>query len=182
MSGDTAAADAHLSRFKDSPREFQTVGMRAEVAAWAGRLNEARRLYEETVRLAERRNLPETATGYIARLSWMELVFGNTEKATKEARRVLARKPNYDHRLTAAMALAATGAVSEVETIAADVIRSHQQHTIINSILVPTVKAGVELAQKRPERAIEQLASDDTLRNWVWPRLSYRHICAANHT
>jgi tetratricopeptide (TPR) repeat protein len=157
LAGDEAASTRYLERVKASGREFDAMAARAQVAAWAGRIREARQLYEEAVQLAERRNLAEAATAYLARATWMELVYGNKDKAGTEARRVLARKPGYESRLAAALTLAATGSVAEAEAIAGELEQSYSQHTSIKLILVPQVMATAELARKRPERAIEQL-------------------------
>src|SRR5262249_59495076 len=53
---------------------------RGELVQWdtsEGRIREARRTYEEAARMAELRNLPEVATGYLARETWMEFPYGN---------------------------------------------------------------------------------------------------------
>ena len=73
--------------------------------------------------MAERANLPDVATGHLAWATSMELAYGNLDRASQQARRVLARKPSYDPKLRAAMALAATGSTAEAEGIAAELAR-----------------------------------------------------------
>ena len=133
------------------------VGARAQVAGWAGRVDEARRLYEQAARLAERRNLADVGTSHLAWATWMEVAYGNKEKALEQARRVLARAPSYDPALRAALALAACGRDAEAEAIAAGLAASHPDHTLINSVLIPIVRAGVALARQDPALAIEHL-------------------------
>jgi eukaryotic-like serine/threonine-protein kinase len=157
VAGDRDAAARHIDWAKGKLREFDIVGARAQVAAHSGSVREARQLYGETIRMAELRNLPDVATGYLAQAAWMELTYGNTERAVDAARRVLARKPSDTPRLRAALTLAATGSIGEAEAIASDSARTNPEHTMVNAVLGPIVKAGIELGRKRPERAIEQL-------------------------
>ena len=87
----------------------------------------------------------------------MELAYGNTHSALQDARHVLASTPNYDSRLRAALTLALTGYTDDATVIASDLASSNPEHTIINSVLVPIVRAGVEVSRNRPELAVEEL-------------------------
>jgi len=62
-----------------------------------------------------------------------------------------------DPRLRAALTLALTGSEHEAETIANELVVTNPEHTLVNSVLVPIVWAGIELARNRPEQAIEHL-------------------------
>jgi eukaryotic-like serine/threonine-protein kinase len=157
MAGDDQAAARHLDWARNNSREFDMVGARAQVAGFVGRVREARQLYEETARMAERANLRDVAAGHLAWAASMDLAYGNVSRASQEARRVLARKPSYDARLRVAVTLAATGSTAESEDIADELSRANPEHTFINSVLVPIVRASIELRRRRPDRAIEQL-------------------------
>jgi DNA-binding winged helix-turn-helix (wHTH) protein/tetratricopeptide (TPR) repeat protein len=157
LEGDEQTAHRHLEWARDKPREFDMVGARAQAAAWSGRVREARQFYEDAARLAELRNLPDVGTSHLAWATSMELAYGNADAAVQLARRVLARAPSYDSRLRAALVLAVMGSDREAESIASQLATANPEHTIINSVLVPIVRAGVELARKRPAQAIEQL-------------------------
>jgi tetratricopeptide (TPR) repeat protein len=157
IAGDEEAAMRHLEWARDRPREFDMIGARAQVTAWSGSVREARHLYEEAVRVAEFRNLPEVGTSHLAWASAMELAYGNCDRAVHEARRVLARNPSYDPRLRAALVLAKTGFACEAGAIADELATANQDHTFINSVLVPVVRAAIELHRERPDLAIEQL-------------------------
>ncbi len=109
MAGDAQEAVRHLDWARDQPREFDMIGARAQVHGWFGRVASARQLYEDTVRVAELRNLPDVGTGHLAWALSMELTYGYVDAARQLARRVLARNPGYDARLRAAIVLAATG-------------------------------------------------------------------------
>jgi eukaryotic-like serine/threonine-protein kinase len=157
LAGDEEAARRHVDWARDKPREFDIVGARAQVTAWAGRVSEARLLYEDAVRMAELRNLTDVGTSYIAWEAWMEMAYGYTQRAVDQARRVVARNPSYDPRLRAALVLAMAGSTREARTIATALKKANPQHTFINSILLPIVNGGIELGRSLPTPAIEQL-------------------------
>jgi DNA-binding winged helix-turn-helix (wHTH) protein/tetratricopeptide (TPR) repeat protein len=157
LAGDAEAAARHLDWAHNKAREFDMVGVRAQAAAFSGNVREARGLYEETVRLAERAGLPDVGTGYLASATSMELAYGNVARAAEQARRILGRRPSFDPKLRAAAVLAATGAAAEAEAITDELVRAHPQHTLITGILVPLARAAAELHRQRPDRAIDQL-------------------------
>jgi DNA-binding winged helix-turn-helix (wHTH) protein/tetratricopeptide (TPR) repeat protein len=157
LSEDQALATQHVEWGRDRPREFEIVGARAQVAAHEGRIREARDLYEQTAEMAEFRNLAAVGTNHLAWASWMELAYGNKEKALAEARRVLSREPSYDPQLRAALTLSMCGFTNEAASIADDLEANHPEHTIIKSILVPIVRAGIALANNAPAQAVKEL-------------------------
>jgi len=157
LAGDEEAAARQLAWARDNAREFDMVGVRAQAAACAGRVREARELVEEAVRMAEARNLPDVGTGYLAWAASMEMAYGNAGIAQRSARTVLTRRPSFDKHLRAALALAMTGSPGEAEAIVRELAHGNPEHTIINAVLGPMVRAAVELRRRRPERAIEQL-------------------------
>ena len=146
IAGDAQEAVRHLDWGRDQPREFDMIGARAQVHGWFGRVASARQLYEDTVRVAELRNLPDVGTGHLAWALSMELTYGYMDAARQLARRVLARNPGYDARLRAAIVLASTGddrEAEEAEEMARALAAAQPDHTLINAVLVPIVMASV---------------------------------------
>jgi DNA-binding winged helix-turn-helix (wHTH) protein/tetratricopeptide (TPR) repeat protein len=157
MAGDDESAARHLEWARDRPREFDMIGARAQAAAWSGRVREARQLHEDAARMAESRHLPDVGTSHLASAATMEVAYGRFEDAVALARRVLARQPGYDPRLRAAMALALAMHGQEAEVIVNELAAGRPEHTIINAVLAPTVRAAIELGRGRPEVALERL-------------------------
>jgi eukaryotic-like serine/threonine-protein kinase len=155
--GDEGAAASQIEWAKDRPREFDMVGARAQVLGWSGRVREAWVCFENAARMAQSQNLSAAGSGYLAWATWMDLAYGNTDAAQREAQRVASGSSSYDARLRAAMTLAVTGLAEEAETIADDLVAANPEHTFINAVLAPLVRAGVELARKQPTSAIEHL-------------------------
>jgi eukaryotic-like serine/threonine-protein kinase len=157
VEGDLEGAAKHFEWARGRPREFEMVSARAQAAAWMGKVRDARELFEEAGRLAEMRQLPDAASGRLARIMSVELAYGNGHEAGKLARRVLASKSSYDPRLRAAAVLAATGSAGEAEAIVAELVSASPNHTLINSVLAPIVRATIELSRNCPARALEEL-------------------------
>jgi eukaryotic-like serine/threonine-protein kinase len=157
LSGDTQGAARQLAWASDNSRAFDMVGAHAQAAAFAGKVRDARQLYDETARMAERAGLPDVGTAHLAWATSMDLAYGNGSRASQQARRILARRPSFDPKLRAALALGATGSTAEAEAIVDELTRAHPSHTLITAVLAPMVRAAVELRRQRPERAIEEL-------------------------
>src|SRR5262249_7398999 len=81
------------------------------------------------------RNLAEAGSNHLAAAVWMEVAFGNKERALDGARRLLARNPGYDPGLRAALTLAICGCADEAQAIADELTKANPEHTIINSVL-----------------------------------------------
>jgi eukaryotic-like serine/threonine-protein kinase len=157
LAGDEDEARLHLEWGRDKPREFEFFAARAQIAACSGNLEEARELYERTAQMADARKLPEVGSNYLSGATWMELVFGNRDMALVGARRVLSRKPGYDPTLRASLTLAMCGCEDEAQSILDEITAAHPEHTIINSVLGPMVRAGIALAKGEPTQAIAEL-------------------------
>ena len=157
VDGDSGAAARQLEWARGRTREFDMVGAQAQVAAYAGRLRDARQLYYQAMRMAQAANLGEVAIGYQARVGWMEAIYGNGDRASTIATQVLSHDTNDEARLVAASTLALSGAAADAERIADEVARANPEHTLINAVWVPIVRASVALARNEPRRAIEQL-------------------------
>src|SRR5262245_47640366 len=157
LDNDEETAKRHLEWGRDKPREFEFVAARAQVAACSGRLREARELYEETARMADARNLAEAGSNHLAAAVWMEIAFGNKGRALHGTRRLLARNPGYAPRLRAALALAICGCADEAQAIADELTKANPEHTIINSVLAPIVRAGIAATRNQPAQAIAEL-------------------------
>jgi len=157
LRGDKEEAARHVDWGRDRPREFEIVGARAQVAAWAGKVREARELYAQTDQMTQSRNLADVGSNHLAWATWMEFVYGNKDRARDQAYRVLARNPGYDPKLRIALTLALCGRSDDAEGIVLDLTSQHPEHTIINSILAPIARAGIELGRQQPERALEHL-------------------------
>jgi hypothetical protein len=56
------------------------------------------------------------------------------------------------------LALALTGALAQAETLAHDLAKHHTDDTGMSTLLLPELRAAIEIVRGRPERAVDQLA------------------------
>jgi tetratricopeptide (TPR) repeat protein len=157
QAGDKEAAKTHVEWARDKPREFDMIGAQAQATAWSGKVSEARALYQRACDMADSRKLPDVGTSHLAWATWMDIAVGNANRARDDAHRVLARTPSYDPKLRATLALALTGADREAEAITRELTSANPDHTFINVVLAPIVRAGIELGRCRPAEAIAAL-------------------------
>ncbi|MGE5801707.1 MAG: protein kinase domain-containing protein [Gemmatimonadota bacterium] len=155
--GDAGRARQQIAWARGKPREFDMIAAQAQVAAHRGQVQESRRLFNDAIHRAELAGLPELATTYLARASWIELAFGNAERARSIVRGVLARHPSADALLDIALTLALTGSAHQAQQIADSIASAHPQHTVIQSISAPLVRAAIALSEQRPADALYQL-------------------------
>jgi predicted Zn-dependent protease len=82
---------------------------------------------------------------------------GNREQARAEAHAAVKLAPNRDVRALAALALARAGDTAGAEKLAAELDKTFPLDTLVERYWLPTVRAGVALERKDPNRAIELL-------------------------
>jgi tetratricopeptide (TPR) repeat protein len=156
MDGDAAAARAHLEWARNRPRGFDLTGAQAQVAAYHGRLNEARTLFDQTVTAAGRHEFEQTGTGYEAQAALTEAMFGLDRAAIAGARKVPAAT-TYAPRARAATALALAGAVDEADRIADVLRRERPEDTLLHGAYLPVLEAVILWRRGRGEEALTAL-------------------------
>ena len=109
LEDDDEAAAQHLDWARGKAREFDLTGARAEVAAFEGRLDDARGFYDQTMEMARMGRFSEVVSGYKARLAIIEVTYGNVETATTLADAILQEDVGPIVRLRAGLVLALAG-------------------------------------------------------------------------
>jgi predicted Zn-dependent protease len=88
---------------------------------------------------------------------------GNQEQARAEAKAALKLAPNRDVRAIAALVLARAGDTAGAEKLAAELDKTFPLDTLVQRYWLPTIRAGVALERKDPNRAIELLEVASTV-------------------
>ena len=162
LRGDGSAA-AHLSWAQGQPREFDLVSAQAQVAAYEGRLTEARELYRRAIDMALARGLRGTASGYSAHLAWLEALLTAPDVRTAGVRRALDAAPDGDDgpgtipRFRAAAALAMAGLEAEARALVTRAERDYPDATFVRTVLAPVTRAAIALRRQQPGAALEAL-------------------------
>lgn len=156
MGNDQAEAQRHLDWGRSRPRGFDLVGARAQVMAFRGQMNEARKLYQQTMDDANRARLAQIASGYSAQLALTDALFGYVPLAATRARGTPAGG-TYEAQLRVATALALSGAPAEADRSIARLRDLRPDDTLLHAAYLPVAEAAVFLARGRTDAALEAL-------------------------
>jgi hypothetical protein len=135
----------------------------ADTEGWSGKLKNAHELTVRAMDSAQRNDAKETAAAYQAEAALREVEAGNREQARAEAHAAVKLGPNRDVRAMAALALARAGDAAGAEELAAGLDKSLPLDTLVQRYWLPTIRAGVALEHKDPNRAIELLEVTSTI-------------------
>jgi tetratricopeptide (TPR) repeat protein len=135
----------------------------ADTEGWYGKLKNAEELTGRAMDSAQRNDAKEAAAGYQAAAALREVGAGNREQARAEAHAALKLAPNRDVPAMAALALARAGDTAGAEKLAAELDKTFPLDTLVQTYWLPTIRAGVALERKGPNRAIELLKVASTI-------------------
>ncbi len=135
----------------------------ADTEGWYGRLKNAHELTGRAAYSARRNDAKERAAAYQAEAALREVGSGNREQARAEAHAAVKLAPSGYVQATAALALARAGDAAGAETLAAELDKAFPLGTLVQRYWLPTIRAGVALERKDPNRAIELLKVASTV-------------------
>jgi tetratricopeptide (TPR) repeat protein len=168
MENDVEAAEEHMAWARGRSREFDLIGAQAQIAAFEGRMADARALYGRTTEMAIARGFGEAAAAYVAHEAWTEVLYGNRTEALAAARstRSRSRSDSLDSRVVpryrTSAALALAGAIGEAAAIVAESVKRAPDSTLTQAVLVPVTNAGIALVRRDPDAALEALRAAST--------------------
>jgi serine/threonine protein kinase/tetratricopeptide (TPR) repeat protein len=145
------------------PYEDMMLATQADTEGWYGKLKNAHELTGRAMDSAQRNDAKERAAGYQAAAALREVEAANREQARAEANAALKLAPNRDVRAMAALALARAGDTARAEKLAAELDKTFPLGTLVQRYWLPTIRAGVALERKDPNRAIELLKVASTV-------------------
>ena len=157
LENDSATAQRQIDWAAGRTRSFDMTGAQAQVAAFRGRIADARRLYTETIQVATDRGFPQVASGYAAQAALTEAVYGYRKEAVARARDVLRVATAYEPQLRAATALALAGAPDEADTVLRKLRNVRPDDTLLQGAYLPIAEAAILIARGRPDAAVEAL-------------------------
>jgi serine/threonine protein kinase/tetratricopeptide (TPR) repeat protein len=131
--------------------------LQALVAAYSGRLNDARRLSGGAVESAEATGNRGRAAVYRTAAALWEAFFGNASAARQSALAALELSKSRDIDYGAGFALALAGDSSRAEAIGEDLQQVYPQHASVRFSYVPAIRGVVALNRGVPAKALEQV-------------------------
>ena len=164
LKGDAAEMAQLVSAAMGKPgSEDLLLATQADTEGWYGKLKNAHELTGRAMDSAQHNDAKEAAAAYEAAAALREVESGNREQARAEANAALKLAPNRDVRATAALALARAGDTAGAEKLAAELDKAFPLDTLVQRYWLPTIRAGVALERKDPNRAIELLKVASTV-------------------
>ncbi len=177
LKGDAAQMAQLLSDATGKPgTEDVLLATQADTEAWYGKLKDARELTRRAMDSAQHSDAKETAAVYQAAAALREVESGNREQALAEAHAASKLAPNRDVPAMAALALARAGDTAGAKKLAAELDKTFPQHTLVQRYWLPTIRAGVALQRKDPNRAIELLKGASTIELGGRPSLAPAYL------
>ena len=164
LKGDAAQMAQFVAAAMGKPSyEDLLLATQAATEGWYGKLKDAHELTGRAMDSAQRNDAKEAAAAYQAASALREVEAGNREQARAEAKAALKLAPNRDVRAVAALALARAGDTAATEKLAAELDKTFPLDTLVQRYWLPTIRAGVALERKDPNRAIELLKVASTI-------------------
>jgi serine/threonine protein kinase/DNA-binding winged helix-turn-helix (wHTH) protein/tetratricopeptide (TPR) repeat protein len=157
IQGDVAAMQRCADAARGKPGEEALLFLRAQTAAFVGELERSREVFRQSIDVALRSNLRETAAGARVQGALLEAEFGNVRQAREGAAAALTIARARGTQVLTALALARGGDVGRAQRLTEDLARRYPTDTLLHAILLPTVRAAVELQANNPAKAIELL-------------------------
>jgi DNA-binding winged helix-turn-helix (wHTH) protein/predicted Zn-dependent protease len=125
--------------------------------AYAGHLQEARRMSQRAVDFAQEAGHGEKSALFETRVALMEAFFGNAAEAKRSATAALALARNREVQFGAAFAQALSGDSSRAQTLANDLEKNFPEDTAVRFNYMPSVRALLALNHGEPAKATELL-------------------------
>jgi tetratricopeptide (TPR) repeat protein len=136
----------------------ELVGLEADTAAYSGRLKDAQAFSQQAVDSAIRENEKEAAATYSVLSGLREALFGNAEKARRDAN--LAMKlsaAGRDVLYGTALVLSYVGDNTRAKTLIEVLSKKFPDDTLVRFNYLPTLQAKSVLSRGRPSEALESL-------------------------
>jgi eukaryotic-like serine/threonine-protein kinase len=158
LKGDRGGMQREVEAARGKPGAEELISDRQAFAlAYAGHLQEARKMSRRASDLAQQATHRERAASFETRLAMWEAFYGNAPTAKPAAMAALALAKNREVQYGAALALAMAGDSSQAQTLANDLERSFPEDTSVKFNYLPTVRAFLALNHGDPAKAIELL-------------------------
>jgi serine/threonine protein kinase/predicted Zn-dependent protease len=159
LTGDERGMAEQLAWSEQKPESIPNLlSLQSSVEASHGHLRGSRELGQQAMESAEHAGNKEIAWSWRMAGALREAAFGNLPEAHQTALAAL-RQPalGQDTEEMAALTFASVGDAAHAESLLDRLAGQFPQGTLVQSVVLPTVKAQIELSRKNPERSIELL-------------------------
>jgi serine/threonine protein kinase/tetratricopeptide (TPR) repeat protein len=178
LSGDTRGMAEQMAWFEGKPEVIPDfLSLESSAEGHSGRLRKSRELNRWAVDSAERAGRMENSSSFLMDGALREASYGNLAEARQAATLALSQAPlGKNAGAKGALALALSGDTTQAQSIMQGLARRFPKNTLVQSVVLPTVQAQIELVRKNPERSIELLRiagpyelTNDSLKGCMYP-------------
>ena len=155
---DVARMAREAAAVRDAPgHEYTMLTYEALTAAYLGERAKARDFSRRAADFAQRAGDRQTAAARLADAAFQEALMGDAAEGRRGASTALAMSKDSDVMATAALAYAFAGETAEADVLANDCAKRSPEDTLVQSVLLPTVRAMIALNRGNAANAIEIL-------------------------
>ena len=161
LQGDLQTVRQEVDWSKGRQVEQYMLAGEAGIAAFSGKLKEARSDLNQAAAIARRAGLLDSAADFQSYEAYIEVLFGNDRQARVQAVDAL-RLSRSPRRFSMSGAVAALALADEPEVLKMwleEIKNEFPQHTLLTFVWTPTAQAGLQLRADHPNKAIESLAA-----------------------
>jgi tetratricopeptide (TPR) repeat protein len=160
LQGDKEGMERELDAIKNDPQgDFQVTGLRSSMAAYAGQLKLSRDFGQKQREAAVRLGFKEAAASEYAQEAFIEATFLNKARALEDVNQALKLSQSPNVVLFCAGTLAVVGEDARAAKLADEVAQKRPYDTLVQFVIVPLIKAQIEINQGNPGKAIDLLDS-----------------------
>jgi eukaryotic-like serine/threonine-protein kinase len=129
----------------------------AATNGYYGHLRKSREFSDRAVVSAKRAQENEVAASYEAYAAAMEVLLGNTAEARERVKSALKLSRDLYPQSEAAMVLATAGDIAQAYALVDDLAKRFSEDTVVQSIILPTIRAQLLLSSNDASKAMEAL-------------------------
>jgi eukaryotic-like serine/threonine-protein kinase len=164
LDGDTGEMQRQVSwnSVRGTQEDLDFLSIQSDTQAYSGHMKKSRELARRAAEIAVSRDQKEGAVIYPLREVLAEAELGNKTWARRQAAQPSRSGLTRSVQIVAALALASAGDTDGALSLANELHKASPSSTLLNKYYLPTIRAAVELARKRPDTAVEMLQAAST--------------------
>jgi DNA-binding winged helix-turn-helix (wHTH) protein/tetratricopeptide (TPR) repeat protein len=158
VEADEPAMQREIEWFKGKPQEALLIYHQAKAALCLGEARKSRGLFERARAITQQSGAKEQVAAIMNGQAQFAADLGNAEEARAMANLSLRETPDSArHKAWATLAIARAGDVQHAETLLSELNNQPTPGTLLNNVVLPSIRAALDLDRKKPAGAIEEL-------------------------
>ena len=163
VGGDVTTMEQQIQWAKGKPDEYVAQNWQAETAAFLGQLRKAKAFSTQAFDLAVARDLKDVAAQIAVGAAMRDALFGDCTLVKEQTAKALRISHRQFTMAQGGNAMATCGELSQAQSVIDELAKYFPKDTLLNDILLPLVRARIELNRGNPAQAIQLL---DTTRRY----------------